>query len=191
MTGLTRIRSAAIALLFAAAVSATAMTSISGQEEESTLPTISIAATGGTTSVEEGQDASFTITMNPAATDDVEILVVITAIGEFTDIPTETDEYLTNPKRIKTVVIATGDTQAELVIPTIDDSVDEDDGRILLTLSNSPAATVDPARRYAKIQILDNDPTVPPGRWLRPRFCRPTAGWRSSGRNRHTQEKGR
>ena len=168
MPGLTRIRTFAIALLFVATVSAAAMTSISGQEEETTLPTISISATGGTTSVEEGQDASFTITMNPAATDDVEILVVITAIGEFTDIPTETDEYLTNPKRIKTVVIATGDTQAELVIPTIDDSVDEDDGSIRPTLSNSPVATVDPARRYAKVQILDNDPTVPPGKMAPP-----------------------
>ena len=68
MPGLNSIRIAAVALLMAATVSAAVLFPVSGQEEESTLPTISIAATNGTTSVEEGQDVSFTITVDPEGT---------------------------------------------------------------------------------------------------------------------------
>ena len=145
------------------------MTSISGQEEETTLPTISIAATNGTTSVEEGQDVSFTITINPAPTDDMEIQISITASGEFTDIPTEPNEYiLTNPEKIKTVTMAAGTTQAELVIPTNDDGVDEDNGWVIASPVRNEEYTVDPDGDRVWVQILDNDPTVPPEKMAPP-----------------------
>ena len=89
MPGITRIRTIAAALLLLAVIGATTGASIhgNGEQEETTIPTISIAATDGTSSVMEGESISFTITVDPAQTDDLELNVVIRAKGKFTDIP--------------------------------------------------------------------------------------------------------
>ena len=77
--------------------------------------------------MEEGQDVSFTITVDPVQTDDLELNVVIRAKGKFTSFPTEPEEYIfVNPEKIKMVTITAGNTEAELVIPTNNDGVDEE-----------------------------------------------------------------
>ena len=169
MPGITRIRTAAVALLMAATVSAAVLFPVSGQEEESTLPTISIAATNGTTSVEEGESISFTITVDAAPMDDFEFTVVIKVKGNFTDIPTGPDPYIfVNPEKVMHVTITAGNTEAELVIPTIDDSVDEENGSVRAGLPTGRDRIVDEDNRQATVQILDNDPTLPPSRMATP-----------------------
>ena len=171
MPGLTRIRTIAAALLLVATVTAITMTSTSGdgEEEARTLPTISISATGGTVSVEEGTDISFTITADSAPTADFELKVTIRATGKFTNIPTESDEYIfVNPEKVMHVTITAGSTQAELVIPTNDDAVDEENGSVEASLVRSSSHTVDADSNRATVQVLDNDPTLPPEKMTTP-----------------------
>ena len=107
--------------------------------------------------MEEGQDASFIITIDSAPTFDFEFKASVVVEGDFTDTPTE----------VKSVTITAGSTEAELVIPTIDDGVDEDNGSVYIVLGGDNRLGIDryipdPDRQFAVVQILDNESTLPP-----------------------------
>ena len=171
----TRTARAALAALLAMAVCMAAITStISGQE---TLPAVSISATGGARTVTEGTDASFTIAANPAPAADLEVGVSVHTTRDFTGIPDQSsDEYLLSTDKIEAVTIPKGSTQALLVIPTMDDTVDEEDGSVsVFLLSSTDSQYVTGPTTGQTIQVQDNDPTAPPETMAQPTLL-PTDG---------------
>ncbi len=103
------------------------------------------AAAGGT----EGTAATFTITSSTPAAADLDVAVDVTASGEWGA-----------AVGAVTVTIPQGATQATLAVATVDDSVDEADGSITVTIAAGSGYTVGPqATRTA--QILDDDEPPP------------------------------
>ena len=177
MPGLTRIRTALLALLLAAVVSAAAMTPIfgGGEQEERTLPTISISATDGATTVEEGQDASFTVTANPAPTEATEVLVRVLTTGEFTEIPNPSRVTRPlGPNELTRIPLTPRTTQAEFVIPTDDDALDEENGTVEAHLI-AQTSYLTGVNKWEFIHVQDNDPTVAPQKMAPPTVL-PTDG---------------
>ena len=173
MTGL-RTAPGAIMLLAAlvAAIMFTAAPPISGDEPRQTVitPTITISATGGVTTVTEGQDLSFTITATPAQTTPTQVQVSLFPRGFFTDIPQyDPESYSAAPDSYRSVTIPVrktpGDLEATavLLVATQDDDHDEEDGWIAAALLRGPGYTLGEPRRQT-IQIEDNDATLPPSK---------------------------
>ena len=174
MTGL-RTAPAAILLLatLVAAAIFTAAPPISGAEPRETviLPTITISATGGVTTVTEGTDLSFTITATPPPARPLEIRIYLTAHGDFTDIPPPGRErQIIGPESYRFVTVPARSnpdqqfTTAVLLVATNDDDHDEENGRVhaslrarlgLYTVSDQPGPNM---------QVEDNDITLPPER---------------------------
>ncbi|WP_419924106.1 S8 family serine peptidase [Candidatus Poriferisocius sp.] len=107
------------------------------------IPEISIAAAGDVT---EGSEAVFTITATPAAS--VPVAVTVTAAGDY--------GATAGPR---TVNVPAGGS-ATLTIPTTDDSVDEADGSVSVSL-DAPGAdagyTVPAAQGSATVGVADDD----------------------------------
>ena len=156
-----------LTFLLTIALAAAMLATISGDEgtEERTLPTVSISATAGTTNVTEGEDASFTVTADPAPTADTEVWISLNTNGNFADLP-EPGEYLLHIEDVRMVTITAGTTQAETSVPTIDDTVDEENGSISASLIDQPAYTV--GDRWVSVRVEDNDPTLPPEQMAQP-----------------------
>ena len=176
-----------IFLLLATAAAVTTLTvapSIYGDDETRDIvitPTITISATGGITTVTEGQDLSFTITAAPPQAAPLEVQVSLFPRGFFTDIPQHNPEiYLPDPDSIKTVTIPARETPssleatAVLLIASIDDDHDEEEGWIQAALLTGPGHNLGvPARQT--IQVEDNDATLPPSK-MNPPTVLPTDG---------------
>ena len=170
MTGLRTIGLIFVLMAMVAAVTTlTAAPSIYGDEppiETTTLPTITISATGGVTpgalvTVTEGNPASFIVTADTAPAAPLEVRVAIFTAGDFSNIPSINIEG--GPGfgyEVRAVTIAAGTTQAELAITTVDDTLEEESGSVATSVESQPHYTVGhPAR--AHIRVEDND-TVPP-----------------------------
>ena len=107
------------------------------------------------TTITEGTDATFTVTLNDAApTGGLMISVTVTDSGSYI---TDTDSVPTE------VVIAAGATSATLTVSTEDDSMDEPDGSITaeITMPDGAGYTVaDAPANAAVVFVLDNDDPV-------------------------------
>ncbi len=104
-----------------------------------------ISAAGGT----EGTAATFTIASSAPVAADLDISVDIASSGEWgATVGTAT------------VTIPKGATQATLTVGTVDDSVDEADGSITVTVAAGSGYTVGPQATRA-VQILDDDDPPP------------------------------
>ncbi len=103
------------------------------------------AAAGGT----EGTAATFTITSSAPAAADLDVAVDVTASGQWGA-----------AVGAATVTIPQGATQATLTVGTVDDSVDEADGSITVTIAAGSGYTVGPQATRA-VQILDDDDPPP------------------------------
>ena len=111
-------------------------------------PTVTITAV--TTTITEGETASFTVTVSTPAPDsglDVEVALSEEGGGDYTDTLPET----------RTVTVSPGQFTASVSVPTIDDAVDEPDGTIV-------ARVVEPATAYtvgdpgaAEVVVQDAD----------------------------------
>ncbi|WP_419838733.1 S8 family serine peptidase [Candidatus Poriferisodalis sp.] len=111
------------------------------------IPEISIAAAGGV--VTEGAGAVFTVTASPPKPEAFDVSVTVSASGEW---------GVAGGSR--TVSFAADAATATLTIPTVDDSVDEADGSVTVSL-DAPAAdagyTVSAARGTAAVAVSDDD----------------------------------
>ncbi len=103
------------------------------------------AAAGGT----EGTAATFTIASSAPAAADLDVAVDVAASGEWGA-----------AVGAATVTIPKGATQATLTVATVDDSVDEADGSITVTVAAGSGYTVGPQATRA-VQILDDDDPPP------------------------------
>ena len=166
MTGL-RTAPAAILLLamVVAAAIFTAAPPISGDEPRETviLPTITISATGGVTTVTEGMDISLTITADPAPATPLEVWVYFSTRGDFTDLPPpDPERYITDPDSDRTVTVAAGSTTAILLVATNDDDHDEENGYVFASLPSRVRTYIVGDDATQSMQVQDNDITLPP-----------------------------
>ena len=109
---------------------------------QQTTPAVNLtAATGGT----EGSNLTFTLSANPAPAADLAVSVTVVTSGDY--------GVTAGPR---TVTIAGGSTTKTLTWPTTDDSSDEDDGFVMLTVNSGSDYTVGPLSAGIAL-VRDND----------------------------------
>ena len=109
-------------------------------------PAVTITAV--TTTITEGETASFTVTVStPAPDSGLDVEVALSEEGDFTDTLPET----------RTVRVPAGDRTVTMSVATIDDTVDEPDGKIIArVVEQATAYTVgDPGAAEVVVQDAD------------------------------------
>ena len=101
-------------------------------------------------SAHEGDSATFTVTLNPAAADEVTVDYATSVAAS--DTAAQSDFTAKNG----TLTFAAGDTTETFTVATLEDSVDEVDETFTVTLSNASGATL-PADATATGTITDDD----------------------------------
>ena len=109
-------------------------------------PAVTIAA--GTSPVTEGTDATFTLTANPAPAADLAVTVTVTAAGDY---------GITAGER--TVTIPTTGS-VTLTLTTLDDTTDEADGTVTVTVKDGEGYSVGPSAS-GTVSIQDDDEPPP------------------------------
>ena len=100
--------------------------------------------------VDEGGNATFTVTADPAPQSDLTIAWTVAQSGE----------YLAAPGAgSRTVVLAAGTTSTALSVATVDDTADEADGSVSVTLGTGTGYTVATGKGSAAVAVRDNDAT--------------------------------
>ena len=105
-------------------------------------PEVSVTAGGGIT---EGGDASFTITANPAPTSALTVGVSVSQSGDYGAVTGK-----------QTVSIPTTGSYI-LTVATSDDSVDEADGSVIITVNTGNGYTVSSSAGAATVAVSDDD----------------------------------
>ena len=122
-----------------------ALAEMAAQQTQQTpppTPEVNItSASGGT----EGSNVTFTVSANPAPTADLAVSATVATTGDY---------GVTAGSR--TVTIAGGTTSKTLTLPTTDDSTDEADGSVTLTLNPGNGYTVG-ASSSETAQVQDDD----------------------------------
>ncbi len=109
------------------------------------MPEVSVAAGAD---VDEGGDATFTVSAVPAPSAALDVTVAVTATGDFGVSPGS-----------HTVTVPTTGT-ATLTIATAGDSADEADGTVTATLSSGSGYTVSATASSAVVAVADDDAAV-------------------------------
>ena len=121
-----------------------ATVAVSDNDDAST-PVVSVSAGGGIT---EGGSASFTVSANPAPAANLDVSVTVSQSGDY---------GATTGQR--TVTIPTTGS-VTLTVGTTDDSADEPDGSVTLTLNAGSGYTVSSSQGAATVGVADNDDPV-------------------------------
>ena len=116
-------------------------------------PEISITL-GGAMTVTEGDDAIFTVMTSSPPIADLTVKLTIS----------ETRDYLAagDKEGPKTVIISADTTSATYTVSTVDDSTDEPDGKVTVTLATATGYTVHGTDNQASVNVTDDEaaPTV-------------------------------
>ena len=119
-----------------------ALAALAAQQTPPPTPEVNITgASGGT----EGSNVTFTVSVNPAPTADLAVSVTVATAGDY---------GVTAGSR--TVTIAGGTSSKTLTLPTTDDSTDEADGSVTLTVNPGNGYTVGQLSSETA-QIQDDD----------------------------------
>ncbi len=110
-------------------------------------PEVSIAAGGD---VDEGGDATFTVTAVPAPSAGLDVTVAVTAAGDFGVSPGS-----------HTVTVPTSGS-VTLTVATTNDSADEADGSVTATVTAGSGYTVSATAGAATVAVRDDDDPAPP-----------------------------
>ena len=143
---------------------------ISVTHSTSTLPELSIElgvdpqTNQQVDSIVEGGMLRSVISISPAVTNSLEVLVGVTQTGNYiyTGSNTPTREYLqneydpTNPK-ILAVMIQSGKTEYQIETPVGDDRIGEDDGSVTFSILNQEGYNVEINKNSVTIDVMDND----------------------------------
>ena len=101
--------------------------------------------------VDEGGNATFTVTADPAPQSDLTIAWTVAQSGD----------YLAAPGAgSRTVTLAAGTTSTDLSVATVDDAADEADGSVSVTLGTGTGYTVATGKGSAAVTVRDNDEPV-------------------------------
>ena len=108
------------------------------------VPQVSVTGSVGGS---EGSGVSFTVTAVPVPAVDLAVGVTVAASGDF-GVPTGA----------RTVTVPAGQSSATLTLPTVDDSVDEPDGSVTLTVnSDANGGYTVGSVSSGSVQVLDDD----------------------------------
>ena len=120
-------------------------------EEEEVTPTTPILSLSAGTAITEGSNASFTITADPAPSTDITVTYTVTQSGD----------YLATPGAgARTATLAAGTTSTTLTVATVDDTADEADGSVSVTLDTGTGYSIATGKGSGAIVIADNDKPV-------------------------------
>ena len=101
--------------------------------------------------VDEGGNATFTVTADPAPQSDLTIAWTVAQSGE----------YLAAPGAgSRTVTLTAGTTSTDLSVATVDDAADEADGSVSVTLGTGTGYTVATGKGSAAVAVRDDDEPV-------------------------------
>ena len=109
------------------------------------VPVITIA--GGTSPVEEGTGASFTVNASPAPTTNLGVSVAVSQSGAF---------VASGDHGAKTVTITANTTSSTYTVPTVNDMMDESNGSVTVTVNQGTGYTVG-STAVATVTVNDND----------------------------------
>ena len=109
------------------------------------LPVITIA--GGTSPVEEGEEASFTVNASPAPTTNLNVSVAVSQSGAF---------VTSGDRGTKTVIITANAPSSTYTVPTVNDMMDESNGSVTVTVNQGTDYTVG-STATATVTVNDND----------------------------------
>ncbi|MYD99218.1 MAG: hypothetical protein F4X98_17780, partial [Gammaproteobacteria bacterium] len=123
------------------------MIRVNGSAVDSSTPTITIAA--GTSPVNEGTGATFTVTADTAPSAN---LTVMLSVAEATG----SDFVAAGDEGDQTVTITSGTTSATYTVTTQDDSTDEPNGDVTVTVAAGTGYTVG-STSSASVTVNDND----------------------------------
>ncbi|WP_419553084.1 Calx-beta domain-containing protein [Candidatus Poriferisodalis sp.] len=120
-----------------------------------------VAVAADASSIDEGEDAVFTVTRNPSAADLLDPLTVSFDITETAGFIDYSDGFVLPTS----VTIAAGDTTATITIPTVDDNVGDGPGEVVATLR---PGTAEPGSRYsytlagrsASVAVSEDEPVM-------------------------------
>ena len=117
-------------------------------EEQPATPELSLSAGSA---VDEGGNATFTVTADPAPQSDLTIAWSVAQSGE----------YLAAPGAgTRTVVLTAGAASIALSVGTVDDNANEADGSVSVTLDTGTGYTVATGKDSAAVAVRDNDEPV-------------------------------
>ena len=101
--------------------------------------------------VDEGGNATFTVTADPVPATDLTIAWTVAQSGDYLDAPGAGS---------RTVVLTAGATSTDLSVATVDDAADEADGSVSVTLGASTDYTVATGKGTATVAVRDDDEPV-------------------------------
>ncbi len=114
-------------------------------DDDEAAPAPEITVTAAHDSVTEGDPAVFTLTAAPAPADGLPVTVTITADGDYGAVTGS-----------RTVTVPTAGT-AQFLVATSDDSVDESDGSVTVTINAGDGYTVSATQTTGTVDVTDND----------------------------------
>ena len=119
---------------------------LSAQQSQAPAPEISLRAGAA---VSEGDNAVFTVEANPAPQSDLTVEFSVLQDGEWLSTP---------GAGARTLTLTAGTTSADLTVATENDSVDESDGSISVSIASGTDYTVAaPPNDMASVTVQDND----------------------------------
>ncbi len=119
-------------------------------EEQPVTPATPELSLRAGSAVDEGGNATFTVTADPAPATDLTVTWTVAQSGE----------YLAAPGAgSRTVVLAAGTTSTDLSVATVDDTADEADGSVSVTLDTGTGYTVATGKGSGTVAVRDNDVT--------------------------------
>ena len=121
------------------------------EEEETVTPTTPELSLSAGSAITEGEAASFTVTADPAPSSDITIAYSVTETGDFLDAPGAGS---------RTVTLAAGTTSTTLTVATVDDSANEEDGSVTVTIDTASGYTIATGKGSGAVAALDNDKPV-------------------------------
>ena len=130
---------------------ASASVTVNDDDDTAAVPTVTVSAGSAVT---EGAGAEFTVSAAPAPTADLTVHLTV-ADDAASDFVASTDEGA------KTVVIGANQASATYTVDTEDDSTDEANGAVAVTVAASKATPADYAvgtQASASVTVNDNDP---------------------------------
>ena len=113
--------------------------------------TLSIAGPGS--SVMEGGDAEFTVTVDPAPENDLVVSLTVAESANFGDFVGVDDEGS------KTVTIPANKSTATYTVPTVDDNTDEAEGAVTVTITTAGNDSYTVGASSAAVDVEDDDAT--------------------------------
>ena len=119
--------------------------------DDDAVPTTPELSLSPGAAITEGGNASFTITADPVPASDITITYTVAQSGDFLAAP---------GAGARTATLAAGATSTTLTVATVDDTADEADGSVSVTLDTASGYSIANGKGSGAVAIADNDTPV-------------------------------